>query len=60
MIANKAEIILDIISRLEASKNQLHLWTTGEEEIAFQYLFEEYNSIRDIIKDLPPDPSEHP
>ena len=56
---NKAEIRRDIISRIEDFTNQSHLWTTEREERAFQYLFEEYCSILDIIKDLPPDPSEH-
>ena len=56
---NKAEIRRDIISRIEDSTNQSHLWTTEREERAFQDLFEEYSSILDIIKDLPPDPSEH-
>ena len=53
---NKAEIRRDIISRIEDSTNQSHLWTTKREERAFQHLFEEYCSILDIIKDLPPRP----
>ena len=52
-------IVSDITSQINRSVNQSHLWTTREEVNAFTSLFEEYNSILDILQYLAPDPSEH-
>ena len=57
--ANKDEILRDVYTRLYRSESQSHLWTTKEEVSEYISLIEEANSIVDIIKYLPPDPSEH-
>ena len=38
VLYHKAEICQDITARLDKSVSQSHLWTTGEEEIAFMYI----------------------
>ena len=56
---NKDNIVRDITSQINRSVTQSHRWTTGEEVNAFTSLFEEYNSILDILYYLAPDPREH-